>query len=86
MDKYKHAVLGGFITAIVLTFFNRMEFFNFLGQFAIWVGFAFCIGGFIGFEYYQKWFKKGTFDWLDVWAGFLGGSAVFVFALANLFR
>lgn len=87
MDKYKHAVLGGYVAAIVLTFFIRVEFFQLLlGQFSVWVGYAVCIVGFIFFEYFQKWTKTGVFDWNDVWAGALGAGSVFVFALATLFE
>ena len=84
MDKYKHFIVGAIICSIWLTLWERAIWFDFLGQYAVFIGYGLFILGIIGFEYYQKWFKKGTKDWGDVIAGALGGGLILVTILANI--
>jgi len=83
MDKYKHYIVGTWIATLWLSFFNKAIWFDFLGQFNVFVGFALFLIGIIGFEFYQKWFKKGTKDWGDVIAGGLGGLVILIVILAT---
>lgn len=83
MDKYKHFIVGAIIASIWLTFWNRAIWFDFLGQWAILIGYFQFILGTILFEVYQKLTKTGQFEWGDVIAGGLGAAVIFVTILAN---
>ena len=83
IDKLKHYIVATWISALWLTVFDRAVWFDFLGQYAVFVGFGLFIIGIIAFEYYQKWSKKGTKDWVDVMYGAWGAAIILVTILAT---
>jgi len=83
IDKLKHYIVATWIAGILLPFIDRAIWFDFLGQYAVFLGYIFCVLGFIAFEYYQKWAKKGVKDWLDVLYGAWGAAVVLVIILAT---
>ena len=83
VDKYKHYIVATWIAGVLLPIFDRLIYLDFLGQYAVFIGYIFCVLGFIGYEFYQKWTKKGTKDWGDVIAGGLGAAVILVVILAT---
>ena len=82
-DKLNHYIVATWIAGLLLPFFDRIIYLDFLGQYAVFLGYISCLLGFTGYEYYQKWTKKGTFDWYDVLYGGWGAGVILVVILAT---